>query len=84
MLTEFRRRLLQGEAEQRLLDRLLAGLREAGYVRAKGMQRTDATHVRSAVRDLTRLELIGETLRAALNALARLDPGWVAGITHPV
>ena len=36
--------------------------------------RTDSTHVLAATRDLNRLELVGETLRATLNALATVAP----------
>jgi hypothetical protein len=52
----------------------------AGLVRAGGRQRTDSTRVLGAIRDLNRLELAGETLRAALEALAAAAPGWLAGV----
>ncbi|MBZ9642618.1 hypothetical protein [Streptomyces sp. PSKA30] len=39
-------------------------------MRAGGRQRTDSTHVLAAVRTLNRMEFVGETLRAALQALA--------------
>ena len=39
-------------------------------------QRTDSTHVLGRIRDLNRLELAGETVRAALEALAAAAPGW--------
>jgi hypothetical protein len=39
-----------------------------------GRQRTDATQVLAAVRELNRLELVTETLRAALEALAAAAP----------
>lgn len=83
VLTEFRARLLSGSAEERLLDRMLERLRAAGYVKAKGTQRTDSTYVLAGIRELTRLELIGETLRAALNELARADPAWTASVATP-
>lgn len=41
------------------------------------MQQTDSTHVLAAVRRLNRLELVGETLRAALNAVAEEAPEWL-------
>ena len=44
--------------------------RERGLLKASGRQRTDSTHVLAAVRAVNRLESVGETLRAALNALA--------------
>src|SRR5262249_48286927 len=39
--------------------------------------RTDSTHVLAALRTLNRLELVGETLRAALNSLAAAAPQWL-------
>ena len=40
-------------------------------------QRTDSTHVIGAVRDLNRLELAGESVRAAVEALAAAAPEWL-------
>src|SRR5919201_1938340 len=70
VLTEFRARLLADGQAERLLTLMLDRLRERGLLRGGGRQRTDATHVRMAVRDLHRLEQVFETLRAALEALA--------------
>ena len=36
-----------------------------------------------AIRELNRLELAGESLRAALEALAAAAPGWLAGAIDP-
>ena len=36
-----------------------------------------------AVRQVNRLEMIGETLRAALNALAGIAPDWLRGQVAP-
>jgi transposase len=77
VLSEFRARLIAGGAERRLLDALLERLGQLGLVKARGRQRTDSTHVLAAIRTLNRLELVGETLRAALNALAVAAPGWL-------
>jgi transposase len=63
VLSEFRTRLLAGKAEQRLLDALLAKVREGGLLKTRGHQRTDSTHVLAAIRTLNRLERVGETLR---------------------
>ncbi len=41
VLTGFRTRRLDGAAEQRLLTRLLEGLRARGLLTARGRQRTD-------------------------------------------
>lgn len=80
VLSEFRSRLLQGTAERRLLDLLLERLRALELLKARGRQRTDSTHVLAAVRVLNRLERVGETLRAALNALAAEAPDWLRTI----
>ncbi|MEV0408213.1 hypothetical protein [Actinoallomurus sp. NPDC050550] len=74
MLADFRDRLAQGDRADRLLDLALARLKDAGLVRERTTQRTDSTHVRAAVRDLTRLDLITEAVRAALEELARTAP----------
>ncbi len=77
VLTEFRSRVLSHQAGQRLLDHLLEQLSQRGWIKKRGMQRTDSTHVLAAVRRLNRLELVGETLRAALNAVAEEAPDWL-------
>jgi transposase len=80
VLSEFRDRLRLGGAEAILLDKLLGRCRELGLVKARGKQRTDATRVLAAIRVLNRLELVGETLRAALNALATEAPVWLQSV----
>ena len=80
VLSEFRSRLIDGGAERLLLDTLLRCLREQGLVKAGGRQRTDSTHVLTAVRGLNRLERAGETLRAALNELAVVTPDWLQAL----
>jgi transposase len=77
VLCEFRARLLEGSAEERLLHKLLEACQAQGLLKARGRQRTDATHVLASIRTLNRLELLGETLRAALNELAAAAPGWL-------
>jgi transposase len=83
VLSEFRTRLVTGGAEQRLLDVLLARCQAVGLLRARGRQRTDATHVLAAVRTLNRLECVGETVRHALNTLAQVAPAWLRGQLDP-
>jgi transposase len=80
VLCEFRSRLLAGGAEERLLETLLEACRSRGLLKARGRQRTDATHVLASIRVLNRLELLGETLRAALNELATLAPDWLRAV----
>ena len=80
MLSEFRGRLLEGGQEAILLEKLLECCQAQGLIKARGKQRTDATRVLAAIRVLTRLELVGETMRAALNELATVAPDWLAGV----
>ncbi|MFI9588618.1 IS1182 family transposase [Streptomyces sp. NPDC052236] len=80
VLTDFRERLaVEGRADK-LLDLALEKIRAVGLVRARGRQRTDSTHVLAAVRDLTRLELVTEAMRAALEELARRAPQELVGL----
>jgi transposase len=79
VLSEFRARVVGHGLEEVVLDRLLAALRDKGLVKAGGKQRTDSTHVVAAVRDLNRLELAGESVRACVEVLAVAAPGWLAG-----
>lgn len=76
VLSEFRTRLLEGEAERILFDKILSLLREKKLVKPRTVQRTDSTHVLAAVRDLNRVERVGETLHATLNVLATAAPEW--------
>ncbi len=77
LLSEFRTRLLSGEAEAQLLHALLDLCKSRGWLKARGRQRTDSTHVLAAIRDLNRLECAGETLRHTLNVLAEVAPDWL-------
>jgi hypothetical protein len=79
VLSEFRARLAADDQTERLLGQMLARLREHRLLVRGGRQRTDATHVLAAVRELNRLELVTETLRAALEALAAAAPTWLQG-----
>lgn len=77
VLSEFRDRLLAGNAEAQLFESMLLLLREQGLLKAKGRQRTDSTHILGAIQVLNRLECVGETLRSALNLLATVAPEWL-------
>jgi transposase len=79
VLSEFRDRLLASSAEGLVLEKLLERCRTMGWLKARGAQRTDSTHVLAAIRVLNRLELVAETLRAALNAVATVAPDWLQG-----
>lgn len=80
VLCEFRSRLLKQGAEGRLLGRVLEAARSAGLLKERGRQRTDLTHVLGALRVLNRLELVGETMRAALNVIAAAEPEWLRAV----
>src|SRR5207237_1780422 len=79
VLVEFRQRLLSGNRDLLLFDLLLTRLREGGYLKARGRQRSDSTHVLAKIRTLNRVEGVGETFRAALNSLAVAAPEWLMG-----
>ena len=78
VLAEFRGKVAEAGLEQVALDALLGKLAGDGLVKAGGKQRTDSTHVVAAVAALNRLELAGESVRAAVEALAAAHPGWLA------
>lgn len=80
VLCEFRARLAESSRADALFDVMIEKLKGAGLVRARGRARTDATHVLGAVRTLNRIELIGETLRCALEEIAELYPALLAGL----
>jgi transposase len=77
VLSEFRTRLVAGQAELLRLDAFLARVRARGLLNVRGRQRTDATPVLAALRVLNRLERVGETLRHARNSLAVVAPAWL-------
>lgn len=81
IFTEFRQRLIEGNAEQLLLDKLLERLQDLKLLKSQ-RQRTDSTHILAAVRNLNRLETLGETFRAALNSLATAAPDWLMNHLH--
>ena len=83
VLSEFRDRLVREGLTRVALDALLERLAEQGLVKAGGRARTDSTHVLGAIRNLNRLELAGETLRATLEALAVAAPDWLTGVIDP-
>jgi transposase len=84
VLSEFRTRLVSADAERLIFDKFLHLCQEQGWLKARSRQRTDSTHVLAAIRAVTRLECAGETLRAALNALAVAAPDWLIAHSQPV
>jgi len=80
VLSLFRSRLLKGGKEKLLLDQLLERCQQLNLIKARGQARTDSTHILASIRNLNRLEYVGETLRAALNALAVVAPDWLSSV----
>jgi transposase len=83
VLSGFRARLVAGEQQTLLLERLLDRFREQKLLKVRGNQRTDSTHVLAAIRVMNRLELVTETMRAALNEVATFAPEWLAIAAQP-
>jgi transposase len=83
VLSEFRSRLVEGGKERLLLEKVLEGCKERGYLKVRGRARTDSTHVLGALRVLSKWERTAETMRAALNALASAHPKWLREHADP-
>lgn len=77
VLCEFRARLVDQGAAEQVLEPILRLCQERGWLRARGRQRTDSTHVLAAVRGCNRLATVQETLRHALEVLAQTAPAWL-------
>jgi transposase len=83
VLSEFRGRLVAGQAEQLLLETMLSQFKARGLLKARGKQRTDSTHVVAAIGSLNRVELVAEALRHALESLATVAPEWLKEQVNP-
>src|SRR5512135_177481 len=83
VLSEFRSRLVAGNAEQRLLDLLLEQCRAGGWLKGRGRQRTDSTHVLAKIRALNRTLCVGQTMVYVLNVLSEVAPQWVRASVPP-
>lgn len=83
ILSAFRERLIQSNQAEHLLTNLLEQFKAKGLLKGGGMQRTDGTHVLAAIRQLNRLECVGETIRQALNEVAGVAPDWLVAQVTP-
>lgn len=83
VLSEFRALLLAHGAEGRLFEAILELARGRGLLKGGGRQRSDSTRVPGAMRTMRRLEVVWETLRHVLNALATAAPDWLRARTTP-
>jgi transposase len=83
VLSEFRTRLVALSAEERFLEAVVDLCKEQGWLKARGRQRTDSTHILAKVRALNRAECVVETLRHTLNVLAVVAPDWLRNQVQP-
>ena len=83
ILSEFRQRLVIGQAEERLFNRLLTLCQEHKWLNTHAKQRTDSTHVLARIRAMNRLECVTETMRFVLNSLSVVIPDWLVGQLQP-
>ncbi|MFH8591331.1 IS1182 family transposase [Streptomyces rimosus] len=83
VLCDFRARLAASEQAGEVFEAVLTAARDRGLLRAAGRARTDSTRVLAAVREVNWWERLGETLRAALNAVATAAPAWLTGQVDP-
>lgn len=83
ILSAFRERLIQSDRAEDLLTSLLEQFKAKGLLKGGGIQRTDGTHVLAAIRQLNRLECVGETLRQTLNEVAGVAPDWLVAQVTP-
>src|ERR1700747_1623988 len=70
-LVYFRQRLVEHAKADVVMRGVLAALQKEGLLPKGSKQRLDSTHVLSAVADLSSLECVRETLRLALEELAK-------------
>ncbi len=77
LLHDVRGRVLTHQAGQRFLDAFLAACNARGWIKVRGTQRTDSTHVLAAIRTLHRLECVLEAMHDALNQLSAAAPAWL-------
>jgi len=65
VLSEFRARLIEGHAEQLLLEKMLTLFQKKGWLKVHGRQRVDSTHVLAKIRAFNRVLCVGnDTCRA--------------------
>ena len=83
VLSEFRDRLLEGQAEGRVFEKLVEQIRKLGLIKEYGKQRTDSIAMLTKVRRLCRLETVVETLRLALVAIVGADREWSEAVIPP-
>ena len=76
VLVYFRRRLVAHDLSGILFAGLLEGLVQAGLVERRGKRRLDSTQMMGLLSSMGRLEIVGETLRLALQELEKSAAAW--------
>ncbi len=59
VLSEWRKRLIDNQKSERLLEIMLTYLSKENLLKQRGKQRTDSTHILAAIRQLNPLECVG-------------------------
>jgi transposase len=77
VLSEFRTRLIEGQAEALLFEKVIELCRERKWLKTRGRQRTDSTHVLASIRSLNHLENVARSFQHALNTVATVAPDWM-------
>jgi hypothetical protein len=76
LLHDGRQRFLAHAAGHRFLETFLATCKARGWIKARGTQRTDATHGLAAIRTLQRVAGVLAAMHDALNHLRAAAPAW--------
>jgi len=83
VLSEFRDRLIKGQAEGRVFEKLVEQIRGMGLIKEHGKQRTDSIAMLTKVRRLCRVETVVETLRLVIVVIVDTDREWSEEIIPP-
>jgi transposase len=70
-LVVFRERLKESEQGRLVFDAIIQVLQESGLVKRRSKQRLDSTHVLGCVAQMSRLDVVRETVRQALDEIEK-------------
>jgi transposase len=76
-LCYFGQRVLDQHQDTLVFETILGKVRALGFLKKRGKERTDSIAVLGAVRQLSALETVTETLRLAVRALVAADVAWL-------
>ena len=68
--------IVKGKAEVRVFEKLVEEMRAMGLIQEHGKQRSDSLAMLTKVRQLSRIELVVETLRLAVVRLVDTTRAW--------